>query len=88
MKQQETIQSPFRNITETDMDIDELFDASIHDFIQNHAGKAAQETLKQGIPIYYSENDTPDDLFIKEYPSGKKELVRWSEQGDTVIREL
>lgn len=41
-----------------------------------------------GIPIYYSEKDTPQGLMIKEYPDGRRELVRFSRQGDELIRAL
>lgn len=51
-------------------------------------GSAAEKMLAQGIPIYYSEKDTPEGLMIKEHPDGRRELVRFSRQGDEVIRVL
>ncbi|WP_037586958.1 hypothetical protein [Stenoxybacter acetivorans] len=46
------------------------------------------EILASGQPIYYREDDTPAGLEIKEYPDGHRELVRFSRQGDEVIRIL
>lgn len=51
-------------------------------------GSAAEATLAAGIPIYYGEADTPEGLLIKEYPDGRRELVRYSRQGDEIIRVL
>lgn len=51
-------------------------------------GSAAQETLGLGLPIYYCEDTTPPGLQIKQYPDGRRELVRFSRQGDEVIRAL
>lgn len=48
-------------------------------------GSAAQETLRQGFPIYYCEDSTPPGLQIKQYPDGRRELVRFSMQGDEVV---
>lgn len=50
---------------------------------------AARALLAAGEPIYYCEDDTPDDLLIKEYPDGRRELIRFSWQtGDEVVRTL
>ncbi|WP_420962420.1 hypothetical protein [Brucella sp. IR073] len=51
-------------------------------------GAAALEHLKAGFPIYYIEDDTPEGLLVKEYPDGRRELVRFDEAGDEVIRPL
>ena len=51
-------------------------------------GSAAEEALKAGFPIYYRDKTTPPGLEIKEYPDGRRELVRFSRQGDEVIRVL
>jgi hypothetical protein len=50
--------------------------------------QAVRENLAAGVPVYYREKDTPQGLQIKEYPDGRKELVRFSRAGDTVIRTL
>jgi len=49
---------------------------------------AACEHLAAGFPIYYIEPTTPAGLQIKEYPGGRRELVKFSRQGDEVIRIL
>ncbi|KYL87137.1 hypothetical protein SQ54_23880 [Klebsiella pneumoniae] len=49
---------------------------------------AAQESLEAGVPIYYVEDDTPSDLLIKEHPDGRRELVRFSYEGDEVVEVL
>lgn len=49
---------------------------------------AARAMLAAGIPIYYREADTPPGLDIKEYPDGRRELVKFSRQGDQVISTL
>jgi hypothetical protein len=49
---------------------------------------AARELLAAGHCIYYSEDDTPEELQIKEYPDGRRELVRFHREGDEVIRAL
>jgi len=49
---------------------------------------AAREHLSAGFPIYYRESTTPSGLQIKEYPSGRRELVKFSRQGDQIISVL
>lgn len=49
---------------------------------------AAREHLAAGFPIYYCEPTTPPGLQIKEYPDGRRELVRFSRQGDEVVCTL
>lgn len=39
-------------------------------------------------PIYYTEDDTPAGLLIEEQPDGRRELVKFDEAGDQVIRAL
>ena len=55
---------------------------------QHDDGAAAKEHLQAGFPIYYVKDDTPPGLLIKEYPNGRRELVRFDEDGDEVIRAL
>lgn len=49
---------------------------------------AAREHLAAGFPIYYGHDDTPEGLQIKQWPDGRRELVRFEEAGDEVIRVL
>lgn len=48
----------------------------------------AREHLAAGRPIYYGEHDTPSGLLIKEYPDGRRELVRYHRDRDEVVRAL
>lgn len=66
-----------------DLILRDLIHAAKHD-----DGAAANEHLAAGFPIYYSEDDTPADLLIKEYPSGKREFVRVNGKVDEVVRVL
>ncbi|MDQ2140066.1 hypothetical protein RBI13_19395 [Alcaligenaceae bacterium A4P071] len=47
------------------------FDASLRD----DDGAVAKSHLTAGHPIYYAEHDTPEGMCVKEYPSGRKELI-------------
>jgi len=41
-----------------------------------------------GLPIYYSDDDTPDGLTIREYPDGRRELIRRHSEGEEIVRVL
>lgn len=60
-----------------------LEDAGLHD-----DGAAARSHLEAGFPIYYSETDTPADAIIKEYPDGRRELVRVDADGEHFIQAI
>ena len=47
---------------------------------------AMREHFAAGLPIDYSEDDTPADLLIEEYPDGRRELVRHHRAGGEVLR--
>lgn len=36
---------------------------------------AAREQLAAGFPVYYIEDDIPENTFIKEYPNGNRQLL-------------
>lgn len=40
-------------------------------------GAAARAHLRAGRPVYYREDTTPGGLVIKEFPDGRRELVRF-----------
>ena len=48
-------------------------------------GAAARSHLNAGRPIYFGEIDTPTGLVVKEYPDGRKDLVRFDEQGEHCV---
>lgn len=60
-----------------------LENAGLHD-----DGAAARSHLEAGFPIYYSEFDTPADAIIKEYPDGRRELVRVDVDGEHFIQAI
>ena len=49
---------------------------------------AVRDHLSAGFPVYYCESDTPSGLVVKEYPDGRRELVRHNRIADEVIRSL
>lgn len=53
---------------------------------QDDGGHAADDQLRAGFPIYYVERDTPTGLMIKEYPDGRKVLVRGYGEFEEVVR--
>lgn len=56
--------------------------------VERADGAAARAHLEAGRPIYYVEDDTPAGLLIKEHPDGRRELVKFDEAGDRVLRTL
>ena len=57
------------------------------EFLMTHEFDTAEadECLAQGASIYYIEEDTPADLLIKEYPSGRKELIEMQATCEEII---
>lgn len=49
---------------------------------------AVREHLAAGRSVYYTDDETPDGLLIKEHPDGRRELVRFRRDGDEVIQTL
>jgi len=57
--------------------------------IEQDDGRAVKDLLAKGISAYYSDDETPDGLLIREQPDGTRQLVRVNFDGDdTVIRDL
>jgi len=57
--------------------------------LEQDQGNAVKSLLEKGISAYYSEDDTPEGLLIRENPDGTRQLVRINfDSEDTVIREL
>lgn len=50
-------------------------------------GRAARSHLAAGRAIYYGERDTPPGLVVKEYPDGRRELVRFDRLGEHCVRK-
>jgi hypothetical protein len=62
----------------------ELFTARI----PRDDGAAAREHLMAGRPIYYCEDATPEGVSIKEFPDGRRQLVRFDAEGEHVVRTI
>ena len=61
--------------------LDEIYDEDPNQrIIDEGSGWGAEQMLKAGIPIYYRDEGYPEtlegNLFVKEYTSGAKFLVR------------
>ncbi|MDC5123761.1 hypothetical protein NRA16_17765 [Acinetobacter baumannii] len=61
-----------------DLDVNEQLWRDLLSAAHNDQGEAAQEHFAAGHPVYYTEDDTPADLLIKEYPDGRRELIRFA----------
>lgn len=53
---------------------------------RDDGGRAADDHLRSGFPIYYAEDDTPSGMMIKEHPDGRRELVSGYGESEQVIR--
>lgn len=56
--------------------------------LRHDDGAAAREHLAAGFPIYFSDADTPPDAVIKQYPDGRRELVRFDMDGEHCVAAL
>lgn len=70
------------------IDPDDELAAILEDAALNDDGAAARSHLEAGFPIYYSDDDTPDDVIIKEYPDGRRELVRVDVDGEHFVQAI
>ena len=66
---------------------DELADL-IENGVLNDDGAVARSHLEAGFPIYYSEPETPEGVIIKEYPDGRRELVRFDLNGEHFVQAM
>ena len=64
------------------MDLDDELAEMIEQAGLNDDGAVSHSHLRSGLPIYYSETDTPEGAVIKEYPDGRRELVRFDAYGE------
>jgi hypothetical protein len=67
-------------------------DAELAEIIEHAAlnddGAAARWHLEAGFPVYYSEPETPEGVIIREYPGGRRELVRFNLEGEHFVQAL
>ena len=57
--------------------------------LDSDTGEAAREHLAAGHPIYYSDPAYPDHV-VKQYPDGRRQLVRFERPSgtETVVKDL
>lgn len=70
------------------IDPDDELAAIIENAALNDDGAAARSHLEAGFPVYYSEPETPEGVIIKEYPGGRRELVRFDLAGEHFVQTL
>jgi hypothetical protein len=64
------------------------FDAAVLKAIRRDDGAAARSHLESGRPIYYCDDEFPSGV-VREWPSGRKELVHVRHDGSlTVVRQI
>jgi hypothetical protein len=65
---------------------DKAFWAAFETELAHDDGAEAARHLAAGNPIYFCEPDTPENLVIKQYPDGRRELVCFDLDGEKVVR--
>jgi hypothetical protein len=56
--------------------------------LANDDGDAAREHLQAGFPIYLRTDDTPGNAVEKQFPDGRRQLVKWDLDGEHVLSNL
>lgn len=67
---------------------DLAFIAELEKKLMQHDDSTARAHLDAGFPIYYMEENTPENLIVKEYPSGRRQWIRLVNDQEEVVREL
>lgn len=68
------------------MDVNDLLWQDIGKWAKkNNDESVALSHLANGNPICYTEDDTPEECIIKEYPNGKKELITEGNNREIII---
>lgn len=55
---------------------------SLNTGLAQEDGRAAEEHLAAGFPIYFREAGTPEGLVVKQFPDGRREFVYFDESGE------
>jgi hypothetical protein len=71
--------TPFDQMSPAEQDA--LFDAMAND----DSDEAARAHLAQHNPIYVSTPDTPKGLVEKRFPDGRRQFVRFDQDGEHVV---
>ena len=62
----------------------EITPANMEQILSENSGHTAQEHLDAGKPVFYGDPHYPGKV-IKEYPSGKREVLVFDKQGNEVV---
>ena len=69
-------------------DEDSAFIAELEKRLMQTDDTTARAHLDAGFPIYYMEENTPEHLIVKEYPSGRRQWIRLVNDQEQVVKEL
>jgi hypothetical protein len=80
---------PFELLSQMTVEQEAQFWEQFEHELDSDTGEAAKAHLAAGRPIYYMDPAYPDQI-VKEYPDGRRELVRfdWPSGAETVVKEL
>ena len=74
--------------TRTDEENAAAFETEFVAWLEDPDDFAVRDLLAAGWPVYYADDDTPAGLVIKEYPDGRRQLVRGWGADEQVVRDL
>lgn len=69
-------------------DEDSTFIAELEKKLMQPDDTTARAHLDAGFPIYYMEENTPENLIVKEYPGGRRQWIRLINDQEQVVKEL
>ena len=69
-------------------DEDLAFIAELEKKLMQPDDSTARAHLDAGFPIYYMEENTPNNLIVKEYPGGRRQWIRLINDQEQVVKEL
>lgn len=80
---------PFEHLSQMTPEQEPQFWQQFERELDSDTGEAAKAHLAAGRPIYYMDPEYPDQI-VKEYPDGRRHLVRfdWPSGAETVVKEL
>lgn len=78
------------NLDKMNPEEEETFFAAFQAELQKEDNSAVHADLAAGFPVYYRHPSFPDAAhLVKEYPSGRMELIAMSDQGEeTLVKVL
>ncbi len=67
---------------------DSAFIAELEKKLMQTDDTTARTHLDAGFPIYYMEENTPENLIVKEYPNGRRQWICLVNDQEQVVKEL